>query len=139
MSLVSGLEKPCGTCGRVSGDHTLREWAKCMGTVTTDLPFERVPDDMADAAAKAVREQFSLDPDLIVADGVVVKAVVLSGDSGAVEIKVPALLHEFQINLAAEPPAVVAKVAYLGDAKAMRGYGRLVRDNANGAANAAEE
>lgn len=137
MSPVRGLDEPCGTCGRVSGDHTLREWAQCLGTVTTDLPFEETPPDLATAAAAAVRRQFDLDEDLIIADHVVVKAITLAGDSGTVQIAIPGLLHEFQIGLPGRPPATVAKIAFLGDEHAIRGYGRLVRDSANGAANAA--
>jgi len=109
-----------------------------MGEVTTDLPFEATPPDMAAAAAAAVRRQFQLDDDLIVADHVVVKAVTLGGGSGPVEVRLPGLLHEFQIGLAGRPPSTVAKIAYVGDVAAMRAYGRMVRDSANGAANAAE-
>ncbi len=137
MSAVSGLDRDCGACGRVAGDHTLREWAACMGTVTTDLPFEATPPDLAAAAAAAVRAQFQLDDDLVVADHVVVKAVTLAGSSGAIDVRVPGLLHEFQLGIAGQPPAPVAKVAFLGDVASLRGYGRLVRDSANGAANAA--
>jgi hypothetical protein len=55
-----------------------------MGTVTTDLPFEETPPDLAAAAAAAVREQLQLDEDLVIADHVVVKAVTLAGNAGAV-------------------------------------------------------
>lgn len=109
-----------------------------MGEATTDLPFEETPPDMAAAAAAAVREQFQLDEDLIVADHVVVRAVTLDGSSGPLRVKLPGLLHEFQIGIGGQPPSTVAKVAFLGDVTAVRGYGRLVRDSANGAANAAE-
>jgi hypothetical protein len=138
VSALRGLDKPCGACGRVSGDHTLREWSVCIGEVTTDLPFEETPPDMAAAATAAVRDQFQLDEDLIVADHVVVKAVTLAGSSGSIDVRFPGLLHEFQIGIAGQPPATVAKIAFLGDVAALRGYGRLVRDSANGAANAAE-
>lgn len=137
---VEGLDQPCGTCGRVSGDHTLREWAVCLGTVTLDLPFEPIPDDAAAAASAAVRERFQLDPDLIVADNVVIRAATLDGNTGAVQLRLPVLLHEFQISTgSATAPATIAKVAFLsGDGVGMRNYGRLVRDSANGAANRAE-
>ncbi len=136
--LVGGLDGPCVVCGRVSGDHTLREWAACVGTVTTDLPFERTPPDMAAAAAAAVRAQFQLDDDLVIADHAVVRAITLGGRSGALQVTVPGLLHEFQIGVPGQPPSTVARVAFIGNLAAMRGYGRLVRDSANGAANAAE-
>ncbi len=138
MSALRGLDEDCATCGRVCGDHTLREWSACMGEVTTDLPFEATPPDLAAAAAAAVRAKFHLDEDLVVADRVVVKAVTLAGNAGAIGVRLPGLLHEFQIGVPGKPPTPVAKVAYLGDVRAMRGYGRLVRDSANGAANAAE-
>lgn len=109
-----------------------------MGTVTTDLPFEATPADIAVIASASVRDRFQLDDDLIVADHVVVHAVTLSGASGNVAVRVPGLMHEFQVGLGGMPPATVAKVAYLGDVAAMRAYGRLVRDSANGAANAAQ-
>ncbi len=69
---------------------------------------------------------------------VVVRAVTLAGASGQLQVRVPGLLHEFAIGVPGQPPAPVAKVAYIGDLASMRGYGRLVRDSANGAANAAE-
>jgi hypothetical protein len=135
---LRNLDAPCPACGRASGDHTLREWSVCLGTTTTDLPFEKTAPDMARAAADAVREQFQLDGDLIIADHIVAKAMTLAGSSGLVAVRLPALLHEFQVGVAGQPPSTVAKVIYLGDAPTMRKYGRLVRDTANGAANAAE-
>lgn len=36
---VGGLDEACGTCGKRSGDHTLDEWAVCLGTPTTNLSF----------------------------------------------------------------------------------------------------
>ncbi len=62
----------------------------------------------------------------------------LGGRSGALQVTVPGLLHEFQIGVPGQPPSTVARVAFIGNLAAMRGYGRLVRDSANGAANAAE-
>lgn len=135
---VSGLEQPCGTCERPAGDHTLREWAACMGEVTTDLPYEPSEPDAAELVAAQVREQFHLDGDLIVADHVVARAITLQGAADVVGVTFPGVLHEFQIGLGGTAPAVVAKVLYLGDVDAMRAYGRLLRDTANGAANAAE-
>jgi hypothetical protein len=93
---------------------------------------------MASAAAAAVRERFQLDDDFIIADHIVAKAMVLSGSSGLVRVNLPALLHEFQVGVSGQPPSTVAKVVYLGDPATMRKYGRLLRDTANGAANAGE-
>lgn len=135
---VDGLDQPCGVCDRESGAHTLREWAICLGTVTTDLPFEQVPADMAQAAGAAVRQKFGLDANLIVADSVVVRAAVLDGYTGPVGVKIPVVLHDFQIAVPGHPPQTVAEIAYVGDDDAMRAYGRLIRDSANGAANGAK-
>lgn len=135
---VEGLDKPCGTCRRVSGDHTLREWAVCMGEVTTDLPYEEGPADAAKVVADSMRERFGLDPKLIIADHFIARAAVLEGSSGAIGVKVPTLLHEFQMGVAGQAPVTVAEIAYIGDPAAMRQYGKLLRDTANGAANAAE-
>lgn len=103
-----------------------------------NLPFQQTPPDMAAAAAAAVRGQFQLDEDLVVADHVVVRAITLAGSSGLVRVRLPALVHEFQIGVSGQPPEPVAKVAFIGSVDGVRGYGRLVRDSANGAANAAE-
>ena len=133
---IEGLEESCGTCGRARGDHTLRELAKCMGTLTTDLAFEETPDDaMAAEVNRRLREQFKLDDDLQTADHVVVKALQLQNNMG---VKMPALLHEFQIGIAGQGPQTVCKVLYIGDPEGMRAYGLLARDSANGAANAVE-
>jgi hypothetical protein len=140
MSTLRGLDEACSTCDRPVGDHTLREWNVCMGTLTTDLPFEKTPPDMARAASEAVRAQFNLDDDLVIADHVVVKAVTLAGEvrGAAINVRLPALLHEFQIGLPGQPPGTLARVLFVGPADSVRGYGRLVRDSANGAVNAAE-
>lgn len=134
---VEGLEEPCPACGRTSGDHTLREWSECVGTVTTDLPYEETPADAAAVTAAAIRERFGLDPDLIVSDHAVVRAATLDGASGLVRVRVPIVLFEFQIGVPGGPDTV-AKVAYLaGSGPGIRTFGKLVRDTANGAANAA--
>lgn len=137
---VRGLDDPCAACDRVSGDHTLREWAVCMGTQTTDLPWAPVPDDATGAAAgEAIRRMFQLDHDLIVADNVVIKAAVLDGASGPVQVRVPALIHEFGVGRPGEAPATMAKVAFVADSAVMRAYARLAADSARGAARAAEQ
>lgn len=135
---IEGLDQPCSVCERPSGDHTLREWAACIGTVTTDLPYEQTPPDAAAVVAEKVRQQFNLDEDLIVADHVVIRAATLDGASGQVRVRIPALIHEFQVGVSGQPPVTVAKVVYVADTDGMRAYGRLARDTANGAANAAE-
>lgn len=136
-SIVRGLDDPCPTCQRASGDHTLREWATCIGTQTTDLPFEPVPDDLADAATENMRRSFDIPGDVIVADHVVIRALTLDCSSGPIRMRLPAVLHEFQVAIPGQPPTVVAKVLFAGNDQTVRGYGRLIRDSANGAVNAA--
>lgn len=135
---VSGLEEPCPVCDRTSGDHTVREWAACLGQQTTNLPFEETPPDIAGAAAENLRRSFDIDGDITIADHVVVKALTLDGATGPVRVRLPAVLHEFQVGIAGQPPSVVAKVLFVGDNHTVRGFGRLIRDTANGAVNAAE-
>lgn len=134
--MVNGLDAPCPVCGRVSGDHTLREWGACLGTTVEDLPFAEVPADMARIINARIREQFGLDDDLLVADTVVVKSLVLDGSVGTMKVRTPALLHEFAIGRPGGPPAPVVRVLFVGPPDGMRSYGRLVRDSANGAVNA---
>lgn len=136
-SQLTGLDQDCGVCGRVSGDHTLREWSECLGTTTTDLPYEPVPEDAARVAREQMGLNFGIPDDWLIADNVVAKALVLNGRSGHVDVKVPVLLHEFGVA-AAGGMVPVATLAFIGGPDTMRKYGRLVRDNANGAANAAE-
>lgn len=134
---IDGLDEPCGTCQRPAGDHTLREWNTCLGTVTTDLPYQATPPDLATVASAAIRRQFALDDDIMIADHAIVRALTLAGHSGAVSIRLPALLTEFQIGVPGQPPHTIAKILFAGSADGVKGYGRLVRDSANGAYNAA--
>lgn len=132
---VDGLDKPCAVCERPAGDHTLREWSACLGTVTTDLPYEDAPDD---SIAGAMRGRLGLDRDTIPADHIHARAATYAGSSGPVEIRMPVVLLDFSIGQAGAPPVTVAKIAFLGDRSSIRGLGRLVRDTANGAVRAAE-
>jgi hypothetical protein len=135
---VSGLDEPCPVCDRPAGDHTLREWQSCLGEQTTDLPYEEIPQDAAAIASENMRQRFGLESDIVVADHVVVKSLTIDGSSGSLRLVFPAVLHEFQVGVPGRPPATAAKVLFAGDAQAVRGYGRLIRDSANGAVNAAE-
>lgn len=134
---MQGLDDACPVCQRPAGDHTLREWAACMGESTT-LPFEPIPSDSAAAANAAMKERFGLDEDVIVADNVIVRAATLDFSTGVVNGQLPALIHEFQTSGAGGPPAELAKVVFVAPTDGMRGYGRLVRDSANAAAKRAE-
>lgn len=133
----AGLEEPCPVCGRTSGDHTLREWAVCVGRPTLDLPYEDVAPDLAEAAAENLRRSFGIDGDVLIADHVVARALTLDGRSGPVRVTFPAVLNEFQVGVAGKSPVPIAKVLFVGSGESVRGYGRLLRDTSNGAVNAA--
>lgn len=134
---VHGLDQACSVCGRVSGEHTLREWAACIGATTVDLGYEPVPEDAARIANERLRENFDLPADWLIADNIIAKAVVMSGSAGAVGYEMPLVVHEFSVA-AGGGMVPVATVAYIGPPETLRKYGRLLRDTANGAANAAE-
>jgi hypothetical protein len=127
---VSNLDAPCH-CGRISGDHSLREWANCLAATANDLPYEEVPDGPVDVALDG--------PGRVMADNVVARSAVLDASTGAVKVLVPVLLLTFGQNAPGEPPLTVAEVALVaGSADGMRRFGKLFRDTANGAANAIE-
>lgn len=129
---VRGLEDAC-VCGRVVGDHTMREWHACLETATADLPYEDAPD-----YATAFRQRFRLDDDVIVADHVIVSAVAMNVTVGLTETQLPGVLHEFEVSVAGGTPVRVAKVLFVGPPDGVRGYARLVRDCANAAVKVAE-
>jgi predicted O-methyltransferase YrrM len=135
--IFRGFDDECTECGRLAGDHTLREWAKCTGDKSFDLPMADIPEDATEQANRMLRERFLLDDDVIVVDNVVTYATVLRGSSGPVGVKAPAVMHDFQSS-ASGRVKTVARVLFLADAAGIRAYGKLVRDAANGAANAAE-
>ncbi len=134
---VEGLDSRCPACDRISGDHTLREWAECMGE-SSELPFEPIAEDSAEAANAALRKRFNLDESQVVADNVVIRAATLDFSAGEVGGKMPALICDFQTSFNGMLlPA--ANVVFIAPPEGMRGYGRLVRDSANAAANRAEK
>lgn len=137
--ILDGLDDRCTVCGEVVGEHTLRQFNVCTGEKAWELPADVVPDDIAKLANERLREQFRLEGDWLVADTVSVKALVLSGGAVGLRVNVPAVLHEFQMGVAGRPPGTVAKVLFIGGTEdVMRSYGRLVRDSANQACNAAK-
>ena len=125
---VRNLDATCH-CGRIAGDHTMREWAECLGTPATDLPYEPVPDGPVNIPLES--------PGRVMADNVVARSAVIDASTGPVEVRVPVLLLTFGQNAPGEPPRIVAEVALVaGDSDGMRRFGKLFRDTANGAANA---
>jgi hypothetical protein len=131
------LNEPCGACTRPVGDHTVRERLACSGHLTTDLPYEDVAPDLAAAATENIRASFGSDGDVIVADHIVARALTFDGHAGPVRLVYPGVLHEFAVGVPGQPPAVVAKVLFMGSEESVRAYGRLLRDTSNGAVNAA--
>jgi hypothetical protein len=136
VSGFSGLEKACPRCQRLVGDHTLREWHDCADVERLEQPYEDQPEALQ--VMRQVRESFGLDDDVIVADHVIARAVVFAGSAGPVQSVHPGVLCEFQVGVMGQEPATVAKVLFVGDERAIGGFGRLMRDAANGAVNAAE-
>lgn len=136
--MIDGLDDNCPTCGRRSGDHTLDEWATCLGDSATTTPFTVPDDDSAALLNENIRQRFNLDPGTLVADNVVVYAATLDFSSGVVSGKIPTLIHDFSIS-GGGALAEVAKIVFMaGDPEQMRKYGKLARDSANAAANRAE-
>lgn len=150
---LGGLDDPCAACGRDVGDHTMREWAACMGDHWENPYHDLAGAQRAAKVTSELRERFNLPADAVLADTIQAKALVIRSDPAAqkinlpgmtlsrgtspVNVAVPALLHEFQMGLPGGPAGVV-KVLYSSTPEVMRKYGRLIRDTANGAANAAE-
>lgn len=127
---AEGMEDPCLACGRVVGDHTMREFNACTGESGYEIAY-------APASSRTINERFGIPSGVLVADHVIAKASVVEGAAGALKIKLAGLLLEFASSATGrvEP---VTKVLVMGDAPTIRSVGRLVRDTANGAANATE-
>jgi hypothetical protein len=133
---IRGLDRPCPHCARPTGDHTLREWSECIGAPSEHLPYEDTP-AATRAMADELRDRFGIDDDVLVADHIVAKAIVLDGQAGVLSVQLPGVLHEFAIGQVGAAPLTTVKVLFIGPPDVVRSYGRLVRDTANGAVNAA--
>lgn len=94
-----------------------------------DLPYQDQPAD------GELHRQLGLDPSVVIADHVVVKAATMASPLGTI----PGVLHDFQHGHPDRPPTPLVQVLYLGGTPdLLRKYGVLVRDCANGAANRAQ-
>lgn len=128
---VSGLDEDCGVCGRRSGDHTLDEWAACMGDTTT---VEFTEEEGGGDVAAQVRARFGgISDDTLIADHCLIEAAILDGADGQIGVKVPALIHNFALGEGSEVKPV-ARVLYLSDVTGMRNYGALAQKSASVAA-----
>lgn len=133
-----GLDDRCPVCGEVVGEHTIRQSLACAGRRSSETPYHEVTSvDPLQAAMEELRSRMGLEPDVITADFIQAKALVLMSE-GPVQVNTPALLHEFQLGLPTGPVTVARVLFNSLNADGMRAYGRLLRDTANGAANAAE-
>jgi hypothetical protein len=133
VTQVANYDQPCGfeDCPLATiGDHTLRQWFEHTGDAGVDLPYEEVPD--RDFPVINGLE------DAHIVDNVTARSAVAPMHSGRLTIKVPILLLDFSRGRPSGPPTPVVKVAFLSDPVVMRKVGKLLRDTANGAANAAE-
>lgn len=124
-AFTGGMDDNCPACERTVGDHTMREFEACTASRSFEIAYG--------PASKALNERFGLDADVLVADHLVAKAVVLSGSAGPLGVSLPGLLMDFGSSETGEVQTV-AKVLFLADAKGQRAAGRLLRDTANGAA-----
>lgn len=127
--MIRGRDEPCPACSRRLGDHTVDEWDDCLGVPSVDLGFEPTTEPTA--------VKWTLgDRDVVVCDHVIARALVAT-DPGS-KIIVPLLHLEFLIGKPGAPPAPLGEVAIVGETDGLRKIGKLLRDTANGAANAAE-
>lgn len=126
--MIGNLDDVCPIDGRPVGDHTLREWDEHAARPSIDVPYEDLPDGLAMAATTVAP----------FADTVDTRALVGTYDNGALKGVMPCLELHFQIGHPDRPPDTVTTVTYIAPPSVMRKFGKLVRDAANGAANAAE-
>lgn len=133
-SAVPNLDEPCAFDGRPIGDHTMREWAAHLDAEPhTDLAFEEIPD------GPIMMNVTDGDEPLAVADTLIARAAVFDATSGTMKIKVPLLLVDLQIGQPGDAPRTFYKFGFVSTPDVMRKIGKLLRDTAYGAANAAEK
>lgn len=129
MTARPDLAVICPHDGRPVGAHTLDEWWDDVHRAPhTDLDYEENPDGQI--------VQITLDA--VVADTLVVRSAVQQHDIGAARVVVPVLVFDFAQGRLAGPPEHQVSVALLSSPSLLRKLGVIIRDAANGAANAAE-
>lgn len=129
MTARPDLAVICPHDGRPVGAHTLDEWWDDVHSAPhTDLDYEENP-----AGAPV-----EVDVTMIAADTVVARAGVQQHELGGALLTVPVLLLDFAQGRLDGPPAHQVSVGLLGTPEGLRKAGKVIRDAANGAANAAE-
>ena len=136
MKFDRGLDEPCDNHdGKLYGDHTLREFQDCVSAGDYTVPYEDTPDDLQ----ALLHARFGGLEGYTIADTFTSRSAVLDAGAGPLRMKVPALLLEFCTGHPSAGPTIVAQVAFLAPPEIMRTMGKVIRDSANGAANAAEK
>ena len=125
------LSELCPVDGRPIGEHTMTEWADHLESpdFTTDAPFTPVaPEDVTATIGFG-------DDDVPMYDTMTVRGGVADVDSPFVTGKIPVIVFDFTTGGSEAAPL---RFAFVSTPDIMRATGRLVRDTANAAANAAE-
>lgn len=134
MSVLRNLEELCPRDGIEIGEHTVREWDQCTSSMHVDLPYEDVPGGPMLTASYGDN-----DSAILVADTVTARALLGAADTGRIAARVPILLLDFQVGWVGHAPVPVVQVAFMAPPDVMRKAGKLLRDTADGAANAFEK
>lgn len=128
--MIDNLDAECVTCHRRRGSHTLDELDVCLRAFGLDLPHEEIPDGPL---------RWTMDGrDVVVADHVLARSLVSFGETSLGRIRTPVLHLTFAVGQQGAPPATVDEVAVVGSPEGLRKIGKLLRDTAFSAANAAE-
>lgn len=128
MSVVD-LESGCPVCARPIGVHLVAEWLGPCAPQGHHLPYEEVPGPpiMLDLGGR----------ELHVVDQVAARAAAVMDADGRVTLRLATLLLSFGQGQSDGSVREVAEVAVVASPAAMRKIGVVLRDTANGAANAA--
>lgn len=134
--MIRGRDEACPACQKRTGDHTLDELDVCLGASALDLRYEEVD------GGEPVSLRWTLgDRNVVIADHVVARALVAGegvGPDTRLPLAVPVLHLEFLVGKPGAVPTPVGEIGLVGSPDGLRKMGKLFRDTANGAANAAE-